>query len=57
MTSSEVTGVDTSGKHSKVTVKTKKGEETLECDVVPIRRIAAQQISQCAFGKLDQNQQ
>ena len=34
MTSSEVTGVDTSGKHSKVTVKTKKGEETLECDVV-----------------------
>jgi dihydrolipoamide dehydrogenase len=34
MTSSEVTGVDTSGKHCKVTVKTKKGEETLECDVV-----------------------
>jgi dihydrolipoamide dehydrogenase len=34
MTSSEVTGVDTSGKQSKVTVKTKKGEETLECDVV-----------------------
>ena len=34
MTSSEVTGVDTSGKQCKVSVKTKKGEETLECDVV-----------------------
>ena len=33
-TNSEVTGVDTSGKTCKVTVKTKKGEETLECDVV-----------------------
>ena len=33
-TSSEVTGVDTSGNGCKVTVKTKKGEETLECDVV-----------------------
>lgn len=34
MTSSEVTKVDTSGKGCKVTVKTKKGEEQLECDVV-----------------------
>ncbi len=34
MTNSEVTKVDTSGKGCKVTVKTKKGEETLECDVV-----------------------
>lgn len=34
MTSSEVTKVDTSGSACKVTVKTKKGEETLECDVV-----------------------
>ncbi|HAA14616.1 MAG TPA: dihydrolipoyl dehydrogenase [Cytophagales bacterium] len=34
MTSSEVTAVDTSGDGCKVTVKTKKGEETLECDVV-----------------------
>ena len=34
MTNSEVTGVDASGKGCKVTVKTKKGEETLECDVV-----------------------
>jgi len=33
-TNSEVTGVDTSGSGCKVTVKTKKGEETLECDVV-----------------------
>ena len=33
-TSSEVTGVDTAGSGCKVTVKTKKGEETLECDVV-----------------------
>lgn len=34
MTQSEVTKVDTSGKGCKVSVKTKKGEETLECDVV-----------------------
>ena len=34
MTSSEVTGVDTSGSGCKVNVKTKKGEETLEADVV-----------------------
>ncbi len=34
MTSSEVTNVDTSGDGCKVTVKTKKGEETIECDVV-----------------------
>jgi len=34
MTKSEVTAVDTSGKGCKVTVKTKKGEETLNCDVV-----------------------
>ena len=34
MTSSEVTGVDTSGSGCKVHVKTKKGEETLEADVV-----------------------
>ncbi|MEL6536160.1 MAG: dihydrolipoyl dehydrogenase [Bacteroidota bacterium] len=34
MTNSEVTAVDTSGDGCKVTVKTKKGEETLECDVV-----------------------
>lgn len=34
MLESEVTHVDTSGKGCKVTVKTKKGEETLECDVV-----------------------
>ncbi|WP_268035037.1 dihydrolipoyl dehydrogenase [Algoriphagus sp. PAP.12] len=34
MTSSEVTGVDTKGTGCKVTVKTAKGEETLECDVV-----------------------
>ena len=34
MTSTEVTAVDTSGKGVKVTVKTKKGEETLEADVV-----------------------
>ncbi len=34
MTSSEVTKVDTTGKGCKVTVKTKKGEEQLECDVV-----------------------
>jgi dihydrolipoamide dehydrogenase len=34
MTSAEVTNVDTSGKGCKVTVKTKKGEEKIECDVV-----------------------
>lgn len=34
MTNSEVTSVDKSGKKCKVTVKTKKGEETIECDVV-----------------------
>ena len=34
MTSGEVTGVDTSGKGCKVHVKTKKGEEVLEADVV-----------------------
>lgn len=34
MTSSEVTNVDTKGKKCKVTVKTKKGEEQLEADVV-----------------------
>ena len=34
MTSSEVTSVDTSGQGCKVSVKTKKGEESLACDVV-----------------------
>ena len=34
MTNSDVTGVHASGKGCKVTAKTKKGEETLECDVV-----------------------
>jgi dihydrolipoamide dehydrogenase len=34
MTSSEVTGVDTSGKGCVVTVKTPKGEENIECDIV-----------------------
>lgn len=34
MTDSEVTNVDTSGKNCVVTVKTKKGEEKIECDVV-----------------------
>jgi dihydrolipoamide dehydrogenase len=34
MTGSEVTKVDTSGDGCKVSVKTKKGEETLEADVV-----------------------
>ena len=33
-TSSEVTSVDTSGSGCKVTVKTKKGEEVIECDIV-----------------------
>jgi len=34
MTSTEVTAVDTSGKGVKATVKTKKGEETIEADMV-----------------------
>lgn len=34
MTSSTVEKVDTSGKKCKVTVKTKKGEETIEADIV-----------------------
>ena len=34
MTNAEVTGVDTSGKGCTVNVKTKKGEEQLEADVV-----------------------
>ncbi len=34
MTSSEVTKVDTKGAGCKVTVKTKKGEEQIDCDVV-----------------------
>ncbi len=34
MTSSEVTKVDTKGSGCKVTVKTKKGEEQIDCDVV-----------------------
>ncbi|WP_109830951.1 dihydrolipoyl dehydrogenase [Reichenbachiella versicolor] len=34
MTKSEVTNVDTSGDGCVVTVKTAKGEETIECDVV-----------------------
>lgn len=34
MTSSEVTNVDTSGKGVKATVKTKKGEEILEADII-----------------------
>jgi len=34
MTSAEVQSVDTSGKTLKVKVKTKKGEETIECDQV-----------------------
>ncbi|MGD1961857.1 MAG: dihydrolipoyl dehydrogenase [Fulvivirga sp.] len=34
MTKSEVTNVDTKGKGCKVTVKTAKGEEVLDCDVV-----------------------
>ncbi|MDA1383321.1 MAG: FAD-dependent oxidoreductase, partial [Bacteroidetes bacterium] len=33
-TSAEVTSVDTSGSGCKVTVKTKKGEEVIECDIV-----------------------
>jgi dihydrolipoamide dehydrogenase len=34
MTQSEVTKVDTSGTGCKVSVKTKKGEESIDCDVV-----------------------
>ena len=34
MTNSSVESVDTSGDGCKVLVKTKKGEETIECDVV-----------------------
>jgi len=34
MTSSSVEKVDTTGQNCKVLVKTKKGEETIECDVV-----------------------
>lgn len=34
MTSSEVTNVDTKGKGCKAKVKTQKGEETIDCDVV-----------------------
>ena len=34
MTSAEVTKVDTKGKGCKVTVKTKKGEEQITCDIV-----------------------
>lgn len=34
MTSSEVTAVDTKGKGCVVTIKTPKGEQTVECDIV-----------------------
>lgn len=34
MTSSEVTAVDTKGKQCKITIKTPKGEETMEAEVV-----------------------
>ena len=34
MTSAEVTNVDTKGKGCKVTVKSKKGEEIIDCDIV-----------------------
>ncbi len=34
MTNSEVTAVDTKGDGCKVTIKTKKGEEKIDCDVV-----------------------
>ncbi len=34
MTSAEVTNVDTKGTGCKVTVKTKKGEEVIDCDIV-----------------------
>ena len=34
MTNAEVTSVDTKGKGCKVKVKSKKGEETIDCDVV-----------------------
>lgn len=34
MTSAEVTGVDTSGEGCVVTIKNKKGESTIDCDIV-----------------------
>ena len=34
MTSSEVTSVDTSGNNCKVSIKTPKGDEIIECDIV-----------------------
>jgi len=34
MTNAEVTSVDTKGKGCKVTVKSKKGEEVIDCDIV-----------------------
>lgn len=34
MTSAEVTSVDTKGSGCKVTIKTKKGEEQIDCDIV-----------------------
>ncbi len=34
MTGAEVTAVDTSGKKCKVSIKTKKGEESVACDIV-----------------------
>lgn len=34
LTGAEVTGVDTEGEGCKVSIKTKKGEEVLECDVL-----------------------
>ena len=34
MTNAEVTNVDTKGKGCKVTVKTKKGDEVIDCDIV-----------------------
>lgn len=34
MTSAEVTHVDTKGKGCKATIKTKKGEEVIDCDIV-----------------------
>ena len=34
MTNSEVTSVDTKGKTCKVSIKTKKGEEKVDCDIV-----------------------
>ena len=47
MTSAEVTQVDTKGAGCKVTVKTKEGEEKIDCDVV---LSAVGVVSQC--GKL-----